>query len=253
MSNPILIQDILAILFGILFMLVSIIIPKKLQQRNLISKYLARKLIHSLGGLVILVTPFLSIYALGIGVILFWIFTILILLSKPDSKVKLFRDIFNAVSESDEIQYGRLQGPFLYALSIAIIFGIFAFFRQSLYFPIAGGLVMMYADTMASLVGKKYGKHKIKLRWNQNARSLEGSITFLIIALIICFIIFSVFGIGLSSALLLNPLNFENLVLFSILFSIITTLLELFSPSKYDDLILCIGGTLIIFLISIVV
>jgi phytol kinase len=182
-DDTIIIQDILAIAIGILFMVFSIIIPKKLQQKNLISKYLARKLIHSFGGLIILVTPFLSLSALVIGLVLFWFFTILILLSKPDSKVRLFREIFNAVSESDEIQYGRLQGPFLYSLSIAIIFGVFAFFREVIYFPIAGGLVMMYADTLASVVGKKYGKHKIKIKWNPNARSVEGSLVFFIIAI----------------------------------------------------------------------
>jgi dolichol kinase len=245
-------QDILVVLLGIFFMIFSIIIPKKMQQRNLISKYVARKLIHSIGGLAILFSLFLSIYALIIGVFLFIIFTILIWFSSPESQNRLFREIFNAVSEDDEIQAKHLEGPFLYTLSITIIFAIFVFFNLTcyLYFPISGILIMMYADTLASIIGKRYGQHKIKLKWMQKTRSLEGSITFFVVAFFCSFLILFLFGVMFYEKTSQTQISLESCFAISLIFSAITTILELISPSKFDDLIITVLGTSGTFLIS---
>jgi dolichol kinase len=238
-------QDMLSIIVAIFFMVCSIIVPKKLQQKNLVSKYVARKMIHSFGGLTIIFALFLSIYTLILGEVLFIIFTILIWYSTPDSHTKLFREIFNAVSEDDEIKLKHLQGPFLYALSITIIFGIYVFFRELLYFPISGIIIMMYADTLASVVGKKIGKHKIKLRWMQNYRSLEGSLTFLITAFVCSFCVFYLFGVQFYTVSSLTQIMIDDCIKISVIMSVITTILELLSPSKFDDLIITVGGTII--------
>jgi len=103
--------------------------------------------------------------------------TLLTLLSSKKSNVKQLKELYDSIGEEAEEKVGYLQGPFHYCLSITILITFFVIVApKQLYFPIAGILLMIISDTLASIIGKKYGKRKINLPWLKTTRSLEGSL-----------------------------------------------------------------------------
>jgi dolichol kinase len=175
--------------------------------------------------------------------------------SSKESNVKALKDLYDAIGEEAEEGVGMrkrsfLQGPFHYAVSITLLVTIFSIIApDKMYFPIAGILIMIISDTLASMVGKKYGKIKIKFSWTSE-RSLEGSITFFSTAFLLCLFCFSFYGI--INPLTQQPLSVEQVLLYSLITSALGTVIELLSPSTWDDLSVPIATTLIIFLLSLI-
>jgi phytol kinase len=235
------------IAFG--YVLISILVPVFLKSRNLVSKFVARKIVHLFAGLVVLVVPFfiLPLHAVFIALIM----TVVVYFSSKDSSVKQLQVLYESIGEEAEENVGRLQGPFHYSISITLLIALFAVFAPDrLYFPICGILIMIVSDTFASITGKKYGRIKIALAYTGSQRTLEGSLAFFLSAFLLCFSAFYFFG-------LLNPVNQQVLTVNSIVaYSFITalagTLVELFSPSTYDDLTVPIASTMVIYVLALV-
>ena len=232
------------------YVLLTIFIPLFLYKKEKISKFTARKSIHMFAGLAILSSPFY-----------FWPFwstivagtlTVFVYLSSKESKVKQLKDLYDAISEKQEegLKRAFLQGPFFYCLSITslvFIFGIFA--PDQFYFPIAGVLLMIVADTLASVIGKRWGKISISLPWTNSKRTLEGSLTFFATAYLLCFLSFFLFGLLIPT--FQDPLSLPTILIYSLITSLIATFIELISPSTYDDLTVPIGSTIIIYLLTL--
>lgn len=239
------------VLIGIAFgyILLTIAIPVTLKKMNLISKFMARKIVHLFSGLVVLIVPFfiLPLHAVGIALIM----TIVVYFSSRDSSVRQLKELYESIGEEAEEVVGRLQGPFHYAISITLLVGVFVIFApKQLYFPICGILIMIISDTFASVIGKKYGRIKLAFAHPSSERTLEGSLTFMITAFLLCFSAFSFFGI-------LNPANQKELTLklvfvYSMLTALVGTLVELFSPSTWDDLTVPIATTMAIYALSFI-
>ncbi len=231
------------------YVLLTIFIPLILYKKDTISKFTARKTIHIFAGLAILSAPFY-----------FWPFwptiiagtlTIFVFLSSKESKLKQFKDLYDAISEEQEegLKRAFLQGPFFYCLSITFlvfIFGILA--PNQFYFPIAGVLLMIFADTLASIIGKRWGKISVSLFWTNSKRTLEGSLTFFITALILCYLSFYLFGTLIPT--FQEALDIPSVLIYSLITSAIATVIELISPSTYDDLTVPIGSTITIYLLT---
>ena len=249
MSNIFTDLGIVAITF--FYVILMIFIPLILYKKEKISKFSARKSVHMFAGLAILGSPFY-----------FWPFwptiiagtlTILVYFSSKESKVKQLKDLYDAISEEQEngLKRAFLQGPFFYCLSITslvLIFGIFA--PKQFYFPIAGVLIMIVADTLASVIGKRWGKISLCLSWTNSKRTLEGSLTFLITAYLLCFLSFFLFGLLIPT--FQEPLALQTILIYSLITSVIATIIELISPSTYDDLTVPMGSTLIIYLLTLI-
>ncbi|MFW9970510.1 MAG: diacylglycerol/polyprenol kinase family protein [Candidatus Odinarchaeota archaeon] len=233
------------------YILLTIFIPLLLYKKEKITKFVARKAIHMFAGLAILTSPFY-----------FWPFwptiiagtlTVFVYFSSKESKVKQLKDLYEAISEEQEEKLNRafLQGPFFYCLSITslvLIFGIFA--PGQFYFPIAGILLMIIADTLASVIGKRWGKIIISLPWTNSKRTLEGSLTFFFTAYLVCFLSFFLFGLLIPT--FQDPLPMPTILIYSLITSAIATVIELISPSTYDDLTVPLGSTLIIYLLTFI-
>ncbi len=233
------------------YVLLAIFIPLLLYKKDKISKFTARKSVHMFAGLAILSSPFY-----------FWPFwptiiagtlTVFVYFSSKESKVKQLKDLYDAISEEQEegLKRAFLQGPFFYCLSITslvLIFGIFA--PDQFYFPIAGVLIMIVADTLASVIGKRWGKISLSLSWTNSERTLEGSLTFFISAFILCFLSFFLFGLLIPT--FQEPLALPTVLIYSLITSTIATIIELISPSTFDDLSVPIGSTLIIYLLTLI-
>ena len=165
--------------------------------------------------------------------------------------MKPLKDLYDAIGEEAEEKAGRLTGPFNYCMSILLLITLFVIVAPNqLYFPIAGILLMIISDTLASVVGKKYGKIKINLPWLNTTRTLEGSLVFFISGFVLCFIAFTFLGV--SNPITQIHLTLEVALLYSLITSALATIIELASPSTYDDLTVPIATTLIIFLITLI-
>jgi len=232
------------------YVILTICIPLILYKKEKISKFAARKAVHMFAGLAILSSPFY-----------FWPFwptiiagtlTVFVYFSSNESKVKQLKELYDAISEEQEegLKRAFLQGPFFYCLSITslvLIFGIFA--PNQFYFPIAGVLIMIVADTLASVIGKRWGKRSLSLSWTNSKRTLEGSLTFFIFAYLLCFLSFFLFGLLIPT--FQEPLTLPTILIYSLITSAIATIIELISPSTFDDLTVPVGSTIIIYLLTL--
>jgi dolichol kinase len=231
------------------YVLITILVPVYLKKKDLISKFVARKIVHLFSGLVVLIVPFfiLPLHAVFIALSM----TIVVYFSSRDSSIKKLQELYESISEEGEETVGRLQGPFHYSISITVLIAVFAVFAPDrLYFPICGILIMIISDTFASLVGKKYGRIKLALAYTGSQRTFEGSLTFFISAFILCFSAFYFYG-------LFNPINQKVLTLelvfaYSLITGLTGTLVELFSPSTFDDLTVPIATTMVIYLLALI-
>ncbi len=238
------------VLIGIAYgyMFVTIIVPVYLKKKNMVSKFIARKIVHLCTGLVILIVPFfiLPLHAVFISLSM----TIVVYFSSRDSSVRQLKELYESIGEEAEEIIGRLQGPFHYSISITVLITIFAVFApDKFYFPICGILIMIISDTLASLIGKKYGKIKLALAYTGSQRTLEGSLTFFISAFILCFSAFYFYG--LSNPINQKILTLELVFVYSMITSLTGTLVELFSPSVLDDLTVPIASTMIIYYLEL--
>jgi dolichol kinase len=240
-------SDLMVMFYVLLFVAGTIIVPKFLKEKGIISKFFARKIVHSFAGLACFAAPYLNYPILA--VIMAAIMTIVTRKSSETTRIKPLRELFKAISEDEELKVNYLQGPFAYCMAITILVFIFIFFPDKYYFPISAILIMMYADTMASVIGRRYGKHNIPISWVGSKRSVEGSMAFFITALALSIFTFALLGQILPGNSKILTTN--EIILLSFLISLISMLLELISPSKYDDLIVPLGATLLISLIAL--
>ncbi|MHA1916298.1 MAG: diacylglycerol/polyprenol kinase family protein [Promethearchaeota archaeon] len=233
-----------------LYIIITIVLPMILYKKDKISKFTARKSVHLLAGLVVITAPF-YIWPFW-PTIIAGIFMVLVYFSSKDSKVKQLKELYETISEEQEEDLKRafLQGPFFYATSLTLlvlVFGIFA--PDQFYFAIAGSLIMIIADTLASVVGKRWGKISLSLKWTKSKRTLEGSLTFFGTAFLLCFLSFFLFGSLIPTWQ--APLSFSTILIYSLITSLIATVIELISPSTFDDLTVPLGSTVIIYLLTL--
>jgi dolichol kinase len=237
------------ILIGIAYgyILLTILIPVYLRKKDLVSKFVARKIVHLCTGLVVLIVPFfiLPLHAVLIALTM----TILVYFSGKDSSVAQLQELYESIGEQAEEKVGRLQGPFHYSISITLLIAFFAIMAPNqLYFPISGILIMIISDTLAPLVGRKYGKIKIPIRYTGSQRTLEGSLTFLISAFILCYTAFYYFGLANSLRQLTLPIR--QVFAYALITALSATIIELLSPSTWDDLTVPITTTMIIYMLA---
>jgi len=242
------IQDIILVLLTYTYVFMTILIPVQLKKRDKITKFTARKIVHLMAGLSVLSTP-LYVWSWW-SVVIAGSLTVLVLMSSKESKVKKLKELYDSIGEEAEEKVGFLQGPFHYCLSILILVTIFVIFApHQLYFPIAGILIMIISDTLASIVGKRWGTAQLKFSWT-SPRTVQGSLTMFVSAFFLSLGSFYFFGV-------LNPvtqevLTIELVFLYALITAILATLIEVISPSTWDDITVPIGTTFIIFLLTLI-
>lgn len=231
------------------YVLITILIPVYLKKINLISKFTARKVVHLFTGLVVLIVPFFNLAVIAVFIALSM--TVVVYYSSRDSSVKQLQELYESISEQAEESVGRLQGPFHYSVSITLLIAVFSVFAPDrLYFPICGILIMIISDTFASLIGKKYGKINISLSYTGSKRTLEGSIVFFVTAFILCFSAFYFYG--LITVNHQQELTLRLVFAYSFVTGFTGTVVELLSPSTYDDLTVPVATTMVIYVLALV-
>ena len=183
-----------------------------------------RKLIHSTSSLIPLLYIFINFKVFIFIIVSALIITLCINLNytKYLSKIYIFKKIFGHVLRLYEIN--NLWGSSYMLIGFCFITLIF-----NKYIAIPAMLITSISDSLAAVFGMKYGHIKVI-----NNKTLEGLLAFIISAYIILF-------------LSLN--NHPPLMLYFI--SIIAGLIELFTPTKFDNISVPIGTAVILYIISL--
>jgi len=130
-------------------------------------------------------------------------------------------------------------GTVYYAISLLILAYV-TFSLNISYIGAIGILIMGYGDGFAAIIGKKFGKHKLKIY--HSYKSIEGSLTVFVFSLIISLVFFSAYTTsGFHAPIIFIPA--------SLFIATIATLLEFYSPLGSDNLTLPIGISLVAYLL----
>ncbi|NMC06172.1 MAG: hypothetical protein GYA24_13235 [Candidatus Lokiarchaeota archaeon] len=225
------------------FILVVIGLPMVLKKKGVINGHAARKIVHLFAGFSCFIVPFLKYPWLAL--ILSGLFLVVTRISTPKTQV------FQMMGEKDESECGYLAGPFSYALSINILVAVFSFMPKYFFFPAASIMIMMISDTAASFFGRRYGKHKYSLGYTKTTRSLEGSMALFVTAFILGAFAFAFFGNWFPNNH--HTMSIEWIFLLALLVAGVSTIVEVFSPSNIDDLLVPLAGCFISFLLTLLI
>lgn len=235
---PELTSDILLLLGASLYVTLVVQVPVLLKRRGHVSKRTAREIVHALAGLSVLTLPHFRSLAFPLSLALAGV--ALTFLSRPNSPIRLLRDLYDAIGEPAEDRVGYLQGPFHYSLAITVLVAGFAVFApDKLGLAIGATLLMIISDPLASGIGRRWGKIKWPTPWTGSHRTVLGSTVFLLSAFLVCLAYLSGSSHMTSLDGLLRP---GDVLVYSVTAAGAGTIIELLSPSKYDDLTVPIGS-----------
>ena len=244
------IYNILILICAYVYVLIIVGIGIFIQKKTEKSSEFTRKTIHVFAGFVIffvfLFTPDFAWLADIIAVT----FLILLYLSGP-SGPEFMKAMFDSMAREEDIEEGKIYGPFYYAISITILTIIFTFPTLSLfsyYWIPASALSMMFlGDGIAPFIGKKFGKHQ----YGPNNRTILGSLAVFLLGVAGCIITmltaYYLTQAGLSKQNL--TINIMILVV-PIIGAGIFAIIEGITPKGFDNITCPLITCVILFLLS---
>ncbi len=242
-------NDIILLTGAFLYVILIIGISIVLKKTDVITSHAARKIVHLFAGFAVFIVPYLR-YSPFLALIISGSVLIFTRFAGPKN---IGKPVFEAIAEKDEQEKGYLSGPFSYALAINILVLIFSFKSavQYFYFPASSIMVMMISDTAAAWIGRKWGKHKIDIKYTKTIRTLEGSLAMFVTAFILSFFGFSFFGQWFPDSN--QQMAYSWIAILSLLMATNSTIVEIFSPSNIDDLTVPITGCLLTFGLTVLI
>ena len=215
------------------YIVVVIAVSGRMTRFFRISQKASRKFLHAMIGNLPFVIPFFtaSIYPVLVAAP----FVLVTFIASPLSPFKNLSKKVKGLAEITE--EGHHLGLVFYAISYTVLALLFA---SRPYIIAAGILPMAYGDSLASLVGERYGKTKYKLTAN---RSLEGSAAMLSIGFVTV-----VVSLAFFSAF--YPLSTSNWIVAALAVAAVTTLIEALSPKGSDNLTVPAVGALTLLLLT---
>jgi dolichol kinase len=222
--------DIFLMLLCYGYVVFIIIVSSRLPELLHVSQKTSRKFLHAMIGNLPFVIPFFTsnIYPVLVAAP----FILVTFLASPYSPIKNRKRLGGLADITEE---GHTLGLVFYAISYTLLA---LFFASEPYVIAAGILPMSYGDSMASLVGEKYGKKRYSITAK---KTLEGSAAMLcgsLLSLLIGMVFFSA----------IYSFSPSTLILIAIPVVIIVTLVESISPKGFDNLTVPIVGALIFWL-----
>lgn len=216
-------NNITGILVSIIFVFLIIGMSSLMKKLNILSNEGSRKFIH-------------------IGVCNWWVIAMIFFDNNISAAIVpgLFV-IINYISYKKQI-FSAMErdgskkdlGTVYYAISLLIL-SLLTFKNKELaYIGALGILIMGYGDGFAAIIGTKYGKHKFKILGNN--KSIEGSFAMFLCSFLVSITILYIF----------NPLN---VLLYSFILALISTVLELVSPLGLDNLTVPLGSAMFFYII----
>ena len=127
-----------------------------------------------------------------------------------------------------ERKHGELQHSLLLVFSMfAIVMAVCWGWLNDRYLAMASIFAWGFGDAAAALIGKKYGKHKIRWKFTDGKKSYEGSFSMLLTSFITVMLVLTFRG-GFSAPVIL---------MIALPVSLVSTLAELYSKNGNDTVI----------------
>lgn len=223
-------QDILMILLSYIYVGLVIFAASKMRRHTLFSEKAPRRFLHAMIGNLVFMVPFFASSACPVAVAAPFVFvTFLATPYSPFRRVGSKLKGLVAITEK-----GHRLGLVFYSISYTMLA---LFFASRPYVMAAGVLPMAYGDSIASLVGEKYGKMRYKAVAD---KSLEGSLAMLLVSLLSLIASLTFFS-------MLYPLHVVDYVLAVALAAGVSAVAEGFSPLGFDNLTVPLVGALAFF------
>ena len=203
-----------ALVAGIMLVLLGIL--KLIEKKTKINGELKRKLFHITMGLVVLSFPY--IFKNRLSVVMIGAICIIIFVLMRHTKLK--KSIGSILYSVDRESLGEI----FFAISVVLIF-YWSNGNKVLYsIPI---LLLTFADSAAALIGKNYGKKNLA-QMNEDAKSIEGSFMFFMVAFILT----------LVPLLLFTNVGREETLIISAIVGFNVALIEMISHTGNDNLLI---------------
>lgn len=205
-----------SILFVVLLLFLSLLTIKIIEIKTNIKGEIKRKIFHVSMGLVTLTFPDIFKSALSVGILGIIALVLLLLLKYSKLKDGLGTILYGVNRES--------LGEVFFVVSV---FTIFYLAKGNIVLYKVPILILTFADSSAALIGKKYGKKNIA-ESNEDAKSIEGSFTFFIVA----------FMVTLVTLLLCTTVGREETLIISAILGFNVALIEMISHMGNDNLLI---------------
>ncbi len=231
-------QDIVALILVYLVIVAALVLSQFVQKHNI--NWDSRKIVH---------------IGVGFFIYIWWAFTenwIMLAFFAIPFAIVLFFAMFpgNKISDSKlgELtnDMGHRYGLFLYVISICILV---AFFFDHWIAATVAIVAMTRGDGFGSVVGKKFGRHKIL-----HGKSLEGSIGVFAATAIISFFVIMVYGFLYTTmpdyGIYVNAMTVGIVaaVGYSLLAGTIASVVEAIAPGDFDNILIpmCVAVPLVL-------
>ena len=224
-----------AFLYGVditmLYIIVAVGIMLLARKYVTIPDELFRKILHFilLGAYIPLVFAFetwwmSAIFALSLIIILFPALSVA-------GKIPMFSAFMNE-RKKGEFKSSMVLAVGMMAFSVIVCWGIFG----DKYLVLASIYAWGIGDGLAALIGKRFGKHKIKWKLADGKKSIEGSLTMFLCSLVAVFTVLLIRG-GIST-----------IICFAIacLAAVVSTIAELCAKNGMDTVICPISAMIVI-------
>lgn len=218
-------------LITVLYILVAVGIMMLIRAIATISDELFRKALHFvlLGAYIPLVFAFsewwmAALFALSLIVILFPALHFA-------QKIPMFSSFVNE-RKKGEFKSSMIYAVGMMAFSILVCWGL----AGDKYLVLASIYAWGIGDGLAALVGKKYGKHKIKWKLADGKKSVEGSLTMFLCSLVSVITVLMIRG----------NINIFACLFVGILTAVVTTVAELCAKDGLDTIICPISAMVVI-------
>lgn len=205
-----------SILFVVVLLLVALIIIKIIEKKANINGETKRKLFHMTMGLVMLTFPYIFESVISVGILGIIALIVLLMLKYTKLKESLGTILYSVSRES--------LGEIFFVISVFTIFYLSKGDKILYSIPI---LILTFADSVAALIGKNYGKKDIS-EMNEDSKSLEGSFMFFMVA----------FMATLVPLQLFTTVGREEVLIISTIIGFNIALIEMISHTGNDNLLI---------------
>ena len=183
-------------------MMIALGILKIIEKNTNISGEAKRKLFHITMGLVVLTFPYLFKERLSVVIIGIVCILIFIIMKHTGLKKSIGTILYSVDRES--------LGEIFFAVSVVLIFYWTKGDKILYSIPI---LLLTFADSTAALIGKNYGKKNLA-KFNEDAKSIEGSFMFFMVAFILTLVPLLLFtNVGRAETLIISTIIGFNVAL----------------------------------------
>ena len=217
-------NDVYGLILSYVLVFVVIGLSTLLQKKGLVGDEGARKFIHIgvSNWWILAMLTFENLWLASIAPVTF------ILLNYYSYKTNLIK----SMERSGNGNLGTVYFP----ISLLILVLISFMPGSNPYIGAVGILTLGYGDGLAAVIGKKYGKRKLI-----NGKSLEGSLTMLVVSFIV-----------VLTLALLNGLTLPLALLVSTVIAVFATLVELYTPKGLDNLSVPLLSSLVYYLLLLI-